>query len=165
MKVMKNPFSKLISGIFILAFTGCAPVSFYSNPGLTEKAGLKYYTSKPYLLINRDIESAKITNMTVIYLPDLANPQYMVVKGGLGSRHIELGLADGSIKTFGSTSDNKIPETITSLSKLASGGVNALSELNTLQATPPANSSVTTSELYEVIIDSSGTTMRKVEIK
>jgi hypothetical protein len=162
---MKNTFLSLITGFIILAFTGCAPVNFYSNAKLTEKAGLKYYNSKPYLLVERDIDSGRITNVTVIYLPDLANPQYMVVKGGLGSKHIELGLTDGSIKTFGSTSDTKIPETITSLSKLATGGADAISGLKTQQAAAIVNSPVTTTELYEVIINSGGTSMRKVEIK
>jgi hypothetical protein len=51
---MKNTLIKVVAGIAFLAFTGCAPVKFYSNAGLTQKSGLKYYTVKPYLLVERD---------------------------------------------------------------------------------------------------------------
>ena len=36
-------------GMVIILSAGCAPVRIYSNKGLTEKTGLKYYTVKPYL--------------------------------------------------------------------------------------------------------------------
>jgi hypothetical protein len=44
---MKKSISAAIVGLIILVITGCAPVKFYSNPGLTENSGLKYYTVKP----------------------------------------------------------------------------------------------------------------------
>ena len=68
----------------ILVLTGCAPVKFYSNPGLTENSGLKYHTVKPYLQVEKDPLNNSIVKATVIYLPDLANPQYMIIKDGFG---------------------------------------------------------------------------------
>jgi hypothetical protein len=56
---MKNALLKLISGVFILAFTGCTSVQFYSNPELTQKSGLKYYTVKPFLQVERETVNNK----------------------------------------------------------------------------------------------------------
>jgi hypothetical protein len=52
---MKNAIIKLVSGVFILAFAGCASVKFYSNSELTKKSGLKYYTVKPVLQVEREL--------------------------------------------------------------------------------------------------------------
>jgi hypothetical protein len=43
---MKNEVIKIVSGVFILAYSGCTSVQFYSNSELTQKSGLKYYTLK-----------------------------------------------------------------------------------------------------------------------
>jgi hypothetical protein len=83
---MKNTMLSLFISATIFVTTGCAPVQFYSNKALTEKTGLKYYTVKPFLHVERDMETGKILKATVIYLPDLANPQYMVIHDGLNSK-------------------------------------------------------------------------------
>jgi hypothetical protein len=72
---MKNTILVVLVSVFIYAFNGCAPVQFYSNKSLTEKTGLKYYTVKPFLHVERDPETNRVVKATVIYLPDLANPQ------------------------------------------------------------------------------------------
>lgn len=161
---MKN--SIFISILFIIVFisASCAPVSFYSNPELTEKAGLKYYTKKPYLMVERDPESNRISNAIVIYLPDLANPQYMIINGGIGSRKIEMELSEGSIKSFGSTSDPEIDETVTALAGLISKGAGTLTDIAALRNPPTLIENEVSVELYEILIDSGGTRVRKVEI-
>ena len=83
---MKNSNYALLSGLVMLLITSCAPVKFYSNDGLTEKTGLKYYTVKPFLHVERDAETNRIVKANVVYLPDLAHPQYMVMQDGLNSR-------------------------------------------------------------------------------
>lgn len=140
---MKNTLIKLVTGIFIPAFTGCAPVKFYSNSELTKKSGLKYYTVKPYLLVERDPANNSIVKATILYLPDLENPQYMAMKDGFGSKKIDLKLTDGSINTFGLESDPKITETITALSGLISKTVSASTGPATLKGIPPAAASTT----------------------
>ena len=77
---MKTSILAAIVSLIIIVFTGCAPVQFYSNKGLTEKTGLKYYTVKPFLHVERDSETNRIVKAAIIYLPDLANPQYMVIR-------------------------------------------------------------------------------------
>ena len=145
--------------------TGCAPVKFYSNPGLTEKSGLKYYTVKPYLQVEKDPLNNSVVKVTVIYLPDLFNPQYMVIKDGLGSRKVDLKLTDGSINTFGVTTDPKIAETIEAMTAMISKSASAITDLAALKSIPPTAAASTVTELYEVVMGPDGTSMKKVEFK
>ena len=58
----------------------------------------------------------------MLFLPDLANPQYMAIKNGPGSRKVDLKLSDGCISTLGFASDTKIDDYINALSALLSKG-------------------------------------------
>jgi hypothetical protein len=140
-------------------------VKFYSNPGLTEESGLKYYTVKPYLQVEKDPVNNSIVKATVIYLPDLANPQYMVIKDGLGSGKVDMKLTDGSINTLGVATDPKIPETIDALAALISKSTTAITDLAALKGIPPAAAASTITELYEIFMGPEGTTVKKVEFK
>jgi hypothetical protein len=162
---MKNAFSKLIAGIFILAFTGCTSVKFYSNAELTKKSGLKYYTVKPYLQVERDPVNNTIVNATILYLPDLENPQYIAVKDGMGSKKLDLKLSDGAINTFGMQTDPKIAESISALSSLFSKTTSALSDLSSLKSVPASAASSTVTELYEIIMANGLTSVKKIDIK
>jgi len=162
---MKKSISAAIIGLIVLVLTGCAPVKFYSNPGLTEKSGLKYYTVKPFLLVEKDPANNSVVKATVVYLPDLANPQYMVAKDGLGSGKIDLKLTDGSINTLGVTTDPEIAETIEAMAALISKSTAAITDLSTLKGIPQAPAAATVTELYEVIMGTEGTTVKKVEFK
>lgn len=162
---MKKSILSAIIGLTILALNSCAPVKFYSNSALTESTGLKYYTVKPYLLVEREVVSSAVVKATVIYLPDLENPQYMVINDGLGSRKVDLKLMDGSINTFGLTSDPKIAETIEALSALISKSASAVTDLSTLKNIPLAASSSTITELYEFFMANGVTSVKKIEIR
>jgi hypothetical protein len=72
---MKNEVIKIVSGVFILAVTGFTSVRLYSDAGLTKKSGLKYYTVKPYLQVERETDNKSIVKATILYLPDLENPE------------------------------------------------------------------------------------------
>ena len=119
--------------VFIYALTGCAPVQFYSNRSLTERTGLKYYTTKPFLHIERDPETKQVVKSTIIYLPDLANPQYMIMHDGLNSRKINLKFKDGYITDFGYSSTGKVSESIDALAGMISKSTDALTEINALK--------------------------------
>jgi len=162
---MKNALIKLIIGVFILALTGCASVKFYSNSELTKKSGLKYYTVKPVLQVERELTNNSIIKATILYLPDLENPQYIAVKDGLGSRKLDLKLTDGSISTFGSETDPKIAETITALSSLVSKTSSAITDLSIKRNNPTAAASSTVTELYDIIITNGLTSVKRIEIK
>jgi len=51
---MKKLSLAAIFGLIILLLIGCAPVKFYSNSGLTENTGLKYYTVNPFLQVEME---------------------------------------------------------------------------------------------------------------
>jgi hypothetical protein len=98
---MKKSIIVSVAALVILFLAGCTPVKFYSNSDLTEKSGIKYYTVKPFLLVERDLANSHVTKATVIYLPDLINPQFMVMKFALGTRKLDFKKTDGTINTFG----------------------------------------------------------------
>jgi len=162
---MKNLALKTFTSLVLVYLTGCAPVKFYSNPELTRSSGLKYYTVKPYLLVERESTGNNVVKATVIYLPDLENPQYMVLKDGLGSRKIDLKLNDGSISTFGLATDPLIAESVEALSALISKSASAINDLSTLKGIPSSAVSTTITELYEVVMTGGSTSVRKIEIK
>lgn len=162
---MKIALTNLFVGAFIIAITGCAPVKFYSNSGLTQKSGIKYYTEKPYLLIERDPVSNNVLKATILYLPDLENPQYMAIKNGPGSSKVDLKLENGSISTFGFTSDIKLAETIDAIAGLVSKGSAVISDLSTLKGQLPSATSTTVTELYEIFMKNGVTTVKRIEIE
>jgi hypothetical protein len=162
---MKNAFIKIVTALFFLAFTGCSSVKFYSNPELTTKSGLKYYTVKPFLQVEREIVSNNIVKTTIIYLPDLANPQYIKLKSGLGSRKFDLKLTDGYISTIGFDADPKIAESVTALAGLVSKTATALKKDTTLKGLPPTLAAATITELYDIIMTNGTTSVKKIEVK
>jgi hypothetical protein len=162
---MKNALMKLISGVFILAFISCAPVKFYSNAEMTKKSGLKYYTVKPILQVERDPSNNSIVKATIIYLPDLEPPQYIVMRDGLGSRKLDLKLSEGSINTFGLDTDPKIAETITALSGLVSKTTSAITDLSKIKSVLPPATSATVTELYDIIMQNGLTSVKRIEIR
>ena len=139
-------------------------MQFYSNKGLTEKTGLKYYTVKPFLHVERDSETNRIVKAAIIYLPDLANPQYMVIRDGLNSRKVNLKFTNGSIDTFGYTSTGKVSESVDALAALITKSTDALTDLNTLKSLQAVKASSNTVELYEIIFGADKTTLREVSV-
>lgn len=161
---MKTSLCTAIISLNIILFVACAPVQIYSNKGLTEKTGLKYYTVKPFLHVERDAETNRIIKATVIYLPDLANPQYMVIRDGLNSKKINLKFTDGAINTFGYSSTGKIGESVEALAAMISKGTDAIIDLSTLKTLQAAKASSNKVELYEIVIGEDKTTLREVTI-
>lgn len=159
---MKTTILAAFVSLAIFVLSGCAPVQIYSNRGLSEKSGLKYYTVKPYLHVERDAETNKVVKATVIYLPDLANPQYMVIRDGLNSRKINLKFKDGCLTDFGYSSTGKVSESVDALATLISKSSDALTELNALKSMQAAKTPSNSVELYEIVIGPEKTTLRQV---
>ena len=158
---MKNRILELIICLSLLTLMGCSPVKIYSNPELTKKSGIKVYTVKPFLKLERDNEGS-IVKADVIYLPDLANPQYMAIKNGPGSRKVDLKLTDGCISTFGFSSDTKIDDYINALSALLSKGTYAVTNLDALKVPQGAKTMPNMVELYEIVMKRDTTFLREV---
>jgi hypothetical protein len=164
MIVMKNSILLLLTGLIVLLIYGCAPVKFYSNDGLTVKTGLKYYPVKPFLHVEREAETGRIVKANVVYLPDLAHPQYMVIHDGLNSRKVNLKFTNGTINTFGYASVSKVDSSIDELASLITKGTDVAAELAVIKNSQPVKAPVNTVEMYEIIFGSDKTTLRKVEI-
>lgn len=162
---MKNAFIKFLAGIFILAFTGCSPVKFYSNSDLTKKSGLKYYTVKPCLQVERDQATGNIVKASILYLPDLENPQYIAINDGLGSRKLDIKFTDGYINTIGLDTDPLIAEAITALGNIVSKTASAVTDISSLKNPPFTSASATVIELYDIIMAGGITSVRKIEVK
>jgi hypothetical protein len=149
----------------ILVLAGCAPVRFYSNAELTKKSGLKYYTVKPYLQVERDPVNNSIVKAAILYLPDLENPQYIAIKDGPGSRKLDLKLTDGTINTFGLDSDPKIAETLAAIAGLVSKTATAITDLSEVKGVQFTAASSTITELYDILMTNGLTTVKKIEIR
>ena len=59
-----------VAGILL---TGCATVKVYSDAELKNETGLRFYTLKPYLLVEYMAEKDNTVKTSVVYLPDLAS--------------------------------------------------------------------------------------------
>ena len=106
--------------VSVLAVAGCARLAIYKNEELQgPEAGIKFHYAKPYLLVARTGNKDKPVEVSVIYLPDLANPMYAKLKTGYGSADLSLGFQNGMLTNVGQKTDTKIPETITAFSGLA----------------------------------------------
>lgn len=160
---MKKLLNVVTASVVLVLIVSCSPVKFYSDTSLTKRTGLKYYTAKPYLQVERDTISKKVVKATVIYLPDLSEPVYMVAKDGLGSRKIDVRLTDGVISTLSIASDPKVAETIESLAALITKTASAVTDLSALKGIPQASSQFLVTELYEVSITHESTSLKKVE--
>jgi hypothetical protein len=159
---MKNRILTVIFSVSLFVLSGCSPVKIYSNPELTKKSGIKFYTVKPFLQIERDYETGEIVKTNVLYLPDLANPQYMAIKNGPGSRKVDLKLTDGCISTFGFTSDTKIDDYIDALSALLSKGTYAVTNLDALKTPQGTKAMPNMVEWYEIVMKRDTTFLREV---
>jgi hypothetical protein len=116
-------------GAVCLLLGGCASMTFYPDAEMKKpKEGLKFYYTKPYLLVARD-GTAKVTSITVQYLPDLEHPVYAKATPGYGSSNLTLAFSNGVITNFGQQVDTKVPETISSLGSLIPGYGSAVKAL------------------------------------
>ena len=159
---MKTALSTLFVITFFFMLTGCASVSFYSKPDLTGKTGLRFYTVKPYLLVEFHAEKDNTVKTSVVYLPDLVNPQYIILKPGIGSNELKLAFTNSSLNSYGLISDTHIPETINSLAGLLSKSSDAVTQLVKSERTEIQPVSSENFKLYEIVFGIAGTTLKEV---
>ncbi len=126
---------------FVVGFSclalSCANVTFHTDPELTKRTGLKYYTAKPYLLVGPTGNKDAPFKAEIISLPDLEHPTYAIFHPGWGQHQFSLAVAsNGNLSSYGQTADSKIPETIAAVGSLMSGGSALATAVKTL-VTPP----------------------------
>ena len=103
-----------------IMIAGCATVKVYSDAELKNETGLRSYTLKPYLLVEYLAEKDNTVKTTVVYLPDLASPQYMVLKPGIGSSELKMGFKNSALESYGVVTDSKLPESMEAFAAILS---------------------------------------------
>ena len=89
----------------------------------------------------------------------------MVFKTGIGSSKANLTLADGVLTTVGLEADTKIPETVDSFAGLISKAAEAAGKLAEDVPGDTLGVPKLVAEMYEILITSEGTTLRKVQLQ
>jgi hypothetical protein len=115
----------VLCGSVLLA--GCAHVTFHPQqegkdlPNTQVQTGVKYYNTKPYLLVSYTGNKDAPVNVSQINLPDLEHPVYAMYHRGLGSHQFTVSLsANGTLSSYGQTADSKIPELISAIGSMGS---------------------------------------------
>lgn len=159
---MKTPIILIIEILAVFMLYGCASVQIYSDNDLKERTGLKFYTVKPYLLVELKSEKDMTVKTTVIYLPDLAKPQYLRVKPGAGSSELKMAFTNGILNSYGVTSDSKVDETINSLAALLGKSSDLIRQVEgpaALEGRPVGEVNLI---LYEIVITPESTKLVRV---
>ena len=112
----------------LLLFCYCATVKFYDDKNLKTETGIKFYSAKPYLLVehmlktsfntankNKAVTIYTLVKTSVIFLPDLLGPQYIKFRPGIGTSDLKINLNNSILTSYGLTTDTKIPETLSSI--------------------------------------------------
>ena len=156
-----------VSGILL---TGCATVKIYSDAGLKNETGLRFYTLKPYLLVEYLAEKDKTVKTSVIYLPDLSDPQSMVLKPGVGSSELKMAFKNSALESYGVAVDSQLPESMEAFAAMLSKSAYAA---QAFEGAPPYASSEegelptdpgSSFRLFEIITGPSGSTLKEVVI-
>jgi hypothetical protein len=153
----------LVPVLLAVMLSSCAGARFFKDEALTQKTGLKYYTAEPYVLVARTEGKDKPVEISVVYLPDLAHPVYVLPGSGIGSRDLKITLSNGMLVSFGSSTEPEAADALKALSTLLTGGIEAFAKLvgaAGFKAPEPG-----TFELYEIVVEAGRTALRKVDLR
>jgi len=157
--------SKLIAGIVltVVLVAGCATVKVYSDAELRNETGLRFYTLKPYLLVEYMAEKDNTIKTTVIFLPDLSDPQYMFLKPGIGSSELKATFKNSALESYGVVTDSQLPESMAAFADILSKSAYAAQTF-----TGPGPSGAIDQEqrtpfrLYEILPSAEGTVLKEI---
>ena len=156
-----------VSGILL---TGCATVKIYSDAGLKNETGLRFYTLKPYLLVEYLAEKDKTVKTSVIYLPDLSDPQFMVLKPGVGSSELKMAFKNSALESYGVAVDSQLPESMEAFAAMLSKSAYAAQAFEGAPPYAPSEEGELPTDpgssfrLFEIITGPSGSTLKEVVI-
>ncbi len=146
-----------------VAFSGCATVKVYSDAELKTETGLRFYTLKPFLLVEYVAEQNNPVRTTIVYLPDLATPQFLVVKAGLGSGELKATFKNSALESYGVVTDSQLPESMAAFADILSKSAYAAQTLNRPgPQEKPAPDQPTPFRLFEILETPSGTVLKEV---
>jgi hypothetical protein len=161
LKIFKNLLVSSVLSVCLLILTGCASVKFYSDPGLKNETGLRYYTLRPYLLVEYRADKDNTVKTNVIYLPDISNPQYLDFKTGIGSNDIKLTFDNSVLTSYGVKSESMVSETLEAVASMLSKSAYAAQGFTGPTPAQPDESG-TYFRLYEIIPGHDGTTLKEI---
>lgn len=117
---MKKLTVLVLLTVTVILLTGCATVKVYSDAGLKNETGLRFYTLKPYLLVDYQAEKENTPKTSVVYLPDLSDPQFMVLKPGIGSSELKMAFKNSALESYGVVTDSQLPESMEAFAAMLS---------------------------------------------
>ena len=158
---IRRSLSLLILFFSLLAFTGCASIKFYSDADLKRETGLRYYTLKPYLLVEYKANKDNSVKTNVVYLPDLADPQYVKITSGLGSTELKMSFENSSLTSYGIAKESEISDLLESFAAMLSKSAYAAQTFTGERFTEPDEDEIYF-RLFEIITDPEGTRLREV---
>lgn len=156
-----------VSGILL---TGCATVKIYSDAGLKNETGLRFYTLKPYLLVEYLAEKDKTVKTSVVYLPDLSDPLFMVLKPGVGSSELKMAFKNSALESYGVAVDSQLPESMESFAAMLSKSAYAAQAFEGAPPFTPSEEGEQPTDpgdsfrLFEIITGPSGSNLKEVVI-
>jgi len=154
--------------VSVILLTGCATVKIYSDAGLKNETGLRFYTLKPYLLVEYLAEKDKTVKISVVYLPDLSDPQFIVLKPGVGSSELKMAFNNSALESYGVATDSKLPESMEAFAAMLSKSAYAAQAFEGAPPYAPSEEGELPSDpgaafrLFEIITGPSGSTIREV---
>ena len=154
-------FYLLIATGFVMLLTSCATVKFYQDSNLKNETGLKVYAPKPYLLVEYQGTKTVSLKTSIVYLPDLSDPQYIRINPGIGSAALKLELNNGVLTSYGLTTDSKIPDLLGKVTDLLTKSTASIAGIvNSKTDSEPGQPAF---ELYEIIIANGQTKLVQVK--
>ncbi len=161
---MKRLISIAFLALGLVMLSGCATVRVYSDPDLKKETGIRFYTIKPYLLVEYQAEKDNTVRTSVVYLPDLSSPQFMKIRPGIGSSELKMTLNNSSLESYGVAVDSKLPESMAAFADILSKSAYAAQNFSApVPETKPVQERATPFRLFELIFTATGTSLREVE--
>jgi len=161
---MKRLTVILLVAVCIL-LTGCATVKVYSDAGLTNETGLRYYTLKPYLLVEYTANKDNPVKTTVVFLPDISSPQYMKLKPGIGASELKMTFSNSALESYGVVTDSQLPESMAAFADILSKSAYAVQNFTGTRPGPAeGDEQATPFRLFEILFTSTGTSLREVKL-
>lgn len=160
---MKRLLAYLVMLVSMLLLARCATVRVYSDAGLKNETGLRYYTLKPYLLVEYMAEKDNTVRTSVVYLPDLSSPQYMFIRPGIGSSELKMAFKNSALESYGVSTDSKLPESMEAFAAMLSKSAYAAQAFTAPESPGTRNAEPGTSfRLFEIVPSATGTVLKEV---
>ena len=150
--------------VAVVLFSGCATVKIYSDAGLTEETGLRFYTLKPYLLVEYQAQKDNIVKTSIVYLPDLSSPQFVRIKPGIGASELKMTFDNSALESYGVATDSKLPESMAAFADILSKSAYAAQNFTGTRSPSDTGQEQVAKpfRLFEIILTPEGTTLKEV---